>query len=98
LPLYFESGSLACRALLISQARFSSFSIKRIDASCTIYFIFNLCHILQVVAATARTKTKLPPLTEDSIKKGIKELEEGEGKKIRQQKRTLQHLKSLPKE
>jgi hypothetical protein len=51
-----------------------------------------------VVAATARTKTKLPPLTEDSIKKGIKELEEGEGKKIRQQKRTLQHLKSLPKE
>ncbi|MGI0018892.1 MAG: hypothetical protein ACREAY_00310 [Nitrososphaera sp.] len=50
------------------------------------------------MAASARTRTKLPPLTEDSIKRGIKELEEGKGKEFNSSKEFFKHLKSLPKE
>jgi len=49
------------------------------------------------VAATARTRTKLPLLTENSIKKGIEELEECKGKKFNSSKEFFKHLKSLPK-
>lgn len=49
-----------------------------------------------MAAAKSRRKQEIPSLTEESIKQGIKELEEGRGKKFKSVEEMLAYVDKMP--
>lgn len=49
-----------------------------------------------MAAAKSKRKHEIPSLTEESIKQGIKELEEGKGKKFKSVEEMLAYVDKMP--